>query len=114
MQKGFLDKTLKYSLIDKKDHHVVISDLTCTSAFTDYLTLYHYAENKNKSGTAFLLRATIPRIAGSDYFVDNCGDIEEKTVIVPAGNAIHLTSGFSLNPRTGAYQMADKYELKEC
>ena len=67
----------------------------------------------DKIGTKFTIKSTIPRIAGCDYFIDNCGDIEEKEIIIPSGEKLCLCQGFYINPVTWEYEMLDEYLLEE-
>ena len=68
--------------------------------------------NKGVDGTLFHVITVIPKIAGSDYYVDHGGEVITKDVIVPKGKTIRVHHALSINHETGEYELDDDYMLE--
>lgn len=113
MKTGILEEGKKYRLIWTKDKSAAVSSLTKNSAMVNYWQLEKKTDVKVKKGVSFHYSAIIPRMAGSDYFVDHGGEWVGKTVIVPE-NKLYNVGGILVNPTTGEYRYDDeKYSLIE-
>ena len=116
MKTTMLKKNKVYYLRKKGSRAVsdiALRNITLESSQVSYWYFEDIAENIGSEGTPYQIYAVIPRMAGSDYFVDHGGEVLRKTVIVPYGEFLTLHPALSVNPQTGECLLDESYVLAE-
>lgn len=109
MQKG-----KQYYLKEKKDSAGSGGNIITTeSAHVNYWKYMYTSGNEAVKGTPYRLISSIPRIAGIDFYVDNCGDVVSKTINVPEGEFVRVHEALAINPQTGECLLNENYVLVE-
>ena len=111
MKKGILEHNKNYYICDEKNN--VLSEITSKSALINIWGWDKMNGDNSAEGTKIVLLAPVPRMAGSDFFVDHGGEIVEKIVNIPYGKKIEIITGFWYDPQTCEYTMEDYLKFKE-
>ena len=114
MKTTMLKKNKVYYLRKKGSRavsNIELKNITLESSQVSYWYFDSIEENKDSEGTSYEIYAIIPRMAGSDYFVDHGGEVLRKTVIVPYGEFLTLHPALAINPQTGECLLDESYVL---
>ena len=90
---------------------IELRNISVESSEVSYWFFDGIEENKDSEGTPYHIYAVVPRMAGSDYFVDHGGEQISKTVIVPYGKFLSLHPDLAINPQTGECLLGENYVL---